>query len=567
MAPFRTPPPWGWHDRDLVWHSRCDPLPRKRTEMKAHSSLIRTLLLSALGVPFFACSGRVETCTSCDSGDGDRGGDGDGDGDGDIAGDGDVGGDGDIAGDGDGDGPTSRCTNPTPIEGSNGFVMCEEGFSHRPESVACPDRVPRDEVIEWPPLSVAMGGAGGGDPSYTTSEDECSTDHDCGADEICRLIQTNPPFTGLCGMVPTPVDQVPDYARICDAINPGCVTDDDCGVDQVCLCGEYRGECSFIPAVAGCRTDADCAGEALCLADYSCQKPGDECYTSADCPAGFTCILSADALRSCIAPHPTVCGRPYLVAGTARLADAARCVTWKGELGEVVVPSDPRLRSALAEHFTELALMEHASIAAFARFTLQLLSLGAPADLIEGSNEALIDETRHARLGFALASAYAGESIGPGALGAEHALDDFGVEAVFEATLREGCIGETRAALEATWAAERCADPVVREILEGISRDETRHAELAWRTVSWMIRERPELGRLAVEVFESTAVRPQKSSHRPEHAQGWGVLSSQELSICWEEAWNKIVLPCARALLTSVVPRASLVEPRQRPAV
>src|SRR5690606_23842857 len=109
------------------------------------------------------------------------------------------------------------------------------------------------------------------------------------------------------------------------------------------------------------------------------------------------------------------------------------------------LPSDENLRTKLAAHFTHMGLMENASVAAFARFTLQLLSLGAPAALIEASNQALIDETRHARKCFALASAYAGDAVGPGALPLEGALENTNWEAILEATVLEGCIGETRA--------------------------------------------------------------------------------------------------------------------------
>ncbi len=71
-------------------------------------------------------------------------------------------------------------------------------------------------------------------------------------------------------------------------------------------------------------------------------------------------------------------------------------------------------REALGAAWLRNALMEHASIAAFARFTLELLAVGAPADLIRDSNAAASDETRHAELCFALASEYLGESEGPG---------------------------------------------------------------------------------------------------------------------------------------------------------
>jgi hypothetical protein len=134
--------------------------------------------------------------------------------------------------------------------------------------------------------------------------------------------------------------------------------------------------------------------------------------------------------------------------------------------------------------------MEHASIAAFARFALHLLAVGAPADLVASAHEALGDETLHARLAFGLASAYAGESVGPDRLGIDGSLDGFSI-ATFVATLvREGCIGETVAAIEAREALANTSDVAVREVLAIIARDELRHSELAWRTLAWLLRSR-----------------------------------------------------------------------------
>jgi len=97
----------------------------------------------------------------------------------------------------------------------------------------------------------------------------------------------------------------------------------------------------------------------------------------------------------------------------------------------------------------EVGLMEHASIAAFARFTLALLAVGAPSELVMDSNAAAIDETRHAKLCFALASEYLGEPVGPGELCVEGALDGLSLEQLVVTTIAEGCVGETVAAVEA----------------------------------------------------------------------------------------------------------------------
>jgi hypothetical protein len=164
----------------------------------------------------------------------------------------------------------------------------------------------------------------------------------------------------------------------------------------------------------------------------------------------------------------------------------------------------PLERAALAAHWARLGQMEHASIAAFARFNLQLLSLGAPSHLVEACNRALADETAHARSCFALASAYGGTAVGPARLDIEHCFEDTSLVAIAKLVLREGCLGETVAALEATAAAEVARDSAVKQVLTRIARDELRHAELAFEFLRWALsicsaEERRELAQEAAQ--------------------------------------------------------------------
>lgn len=62
----------------------------------------------------------------------------------------------------------------------------------------------------------------------------------------------------------------------------------------------------------------------------------------------------------------------------------------------------PAERSALASRWLDSALLEHASIASFARFSLHLLAVGAPPELLERTQRAALDEIEHARLAFAI---------------------------------------------------------------------------------------------------------------------------------------------------------------------
>jgi hypothetical protein len=156
----------------------------------------------------------------------------------------------------------------------------------------------------------------------------------------------------------------------------------------------------------------------------------------------------------------------------------------------LATPSDPpdlseNERQLVAEHFVNAALLEHASIAAFARFALQLLALGAPASLVEEATRAMADETRHAQMCFSLAARYGATATTPGPLAMDGALAETTLLDVVELVVVEGCIGETVAALEASWAADEAADPELRRALESIADDEMRHAALAFRFVAW----------------------------------------------------------------------------------
>jgi hypothetical protein len=163
-----------------------------------------------------------------------------------------------------------------------------------------------------------------------------------------------------------------------------------------------------------------------------------------------------------------------------------QCAGWSEPLLPIAT-LDPRTRAELAEHWSNSALMEHASVAAFARFTLQLLSFGAPAALVEGAQKALGDEIAHTKLCFALASRYAGRALGPGPLPVAGALTNDSFHDAVVTAFGEACIGETLAAVEAAEAAEHATDPDVKAALVTIAEDEAKHAELGWKFLRWAL--------------------------------------------------------------------------------
>jgi hypothetical protein len=161
-------------------------------------------------------------------------------------------------------------------------------------------------------------------------------------------------------------------------------------------------------------------------------------------------------------------------------------------------PIDPEVRDELGRAWATDALDEHASIATFARFSLQLLALAAPPELITRAHEAALDEIRHARGSFAIASWFGGVPVGPGALAIDEPARALDPIALVEETVRDGCIGETAATVIATVERDACEVPAIRELRDTIAHDEARHASLAWRFVAWSIATYGEPARAAL---------------------------------------------------------------------
>ena len=202
----------------------------------------------------------------------------------------------------------------------------------------------------------------------------------------------------------------------------------------------------------------------------------------------------------CQGPVPP-CGRPFVVDGIARVPSFVARDDWSASGEAVALPHDPDVRAQLRDAWLADAAMEHASVASFARLALELLSVGAPPDLVRGAHEAALDEIEHARLAFGLANALdPAQNVGPAPF-REAAKADLAtsVEELVAATVRDGCVGETFAALVAAEAARVCTEPRSRAVLLRIADDERAHAAYAFRVVAWAIRFAGEPARTRAE--------------------------------------------------------------------
>jgi hypothetical protein len=269
-------------------------------------------------------------------------------------------------------------------------------------------------------------------------------------------------------------------------------------------------------------------------------------------------------------------GRPFVVSGTARVAGTESNAGWSSTFNDgSAIPSvldlDPSTRLALAAFWTQEALTEHASVASFSRFVLQLLALGAPSDLVLDATRATADEVEHARIAFSFASVYAETPVGPTSLDVSGALDGMLDRTAAAAALAsEGCVAETVSALQIGLAAERATDPAVRSALRRIAGDEMVHALLAWRALAWLLSSSDEALKTAVRrVFDEAAAHiglgptvelPDDGVAMMAH----GYLPIEERRRNAAEVLATVVVPCAQALLSGCSMAPSAFEGERR---
>jgi len=511
-----------------------------RTPLSRQAGVLRPSLLLSLGLSPLACGGSAVTPSNGDGGGPAQAGSGDVAGAPSYAGAAPQGGGPSYAGaapqagapshagagSSGGAGQSELC--PKPIfDPITKLITCGNGLVHRAEAIACTFTVP-------PPAAGGAGGVSGNAGAGGFSQ--CSTNAEC----------AGLPY-GYCDFGDGNFG-----APVCRS---GCVQDSDCSAG-ICACnGTNPGRCM----AAGCSTDADCGPNSLCARAYGvcssgsfqCTTPQDQCISNDEC-AGGTCAFNGDH-RAC---SNVVCGRPFLVAHEPRVAAIEMRADW---LDATLTPNvsglSPVQRAQFAAHWARLGQMEHASIAAFARFNLQLLSLAAPSELVEDCNRALSDETAHARACFALASAYAGTELGPAALDIQRCFEETSLTAIAKLVLREGCLGETVASLEALAAAEVASDPAVKQALTRIASDELRHAELAFKFLRWAltrasVETRHDLAREAAQRladFESDA-RHGESIRTDDRLAAHGLIQGDALRAIHLAAARDVTRPLLAAL-------------------
>jgi hypothetical protein len=288
----------------------------------------------------------------------------------------------------------------------------------------------------------------------------------------------------------------------------------------------------------------------------------DWVMTSCCNPALATGVPRANGECCYVACEGSCCGRPFVIDGAVLTAQASGRRDWvlgvrserrlDGERrlhGESVL--GPAAGQLLAVLWLEDALMEHASVASFARFTLDLLALGAPPDLVRDAQQASLDEIEHAQACFGVAALLSGNVRGPGPLAA-NGFTPRGLFDSLRAAVHEGCVGETLAAGIVQEQARCSTDPRITRVLERIGADELRHAELAFRFVAWAIAVHGEVARQVVQdAFAEALARapapPPSPLLAPEELHRGGRLTTHEWSREAEHLFAEVIRPAAAA--------------------
>jgi hypothetical protein len=249
-------------------------------------------------------------------------------------------------------------------------------------------------------------------------------------------------------------------------------------------------------------------------------------------------------------------GRPFLVGGSERVASLVPRSDWASVAPGIPAPAG-RTRAAMAAAFAEAATFEHASVASFARFTLELLAVGAPSLLVDAAVQAGREEIEHARLWYGLAAQH-GHPVGPGPLAIDGALPTpVELGDVVARAVQEGCIAETISAWQARVAARSVTDLQLRARMQQLADEELRHCELAWAFVRWALERAPQLRPRVAATFARATEHVPRGPTLPEDlaaavVRGHGLLPRRDRLRLAADALIRLVHPTARALLDSL---------------
>ena len=138
-------------------------------------------------------------------------------------------------------------------------------------------------------------------------------------------------------------------------------------------------------------------------------------------------------------------------------------------------------RARIAAEYTSAAVTQH--------LVLWLIQAGAPPDLIDAGLAIVADELVHSRMSHEVYFA-AGGTAPPAIVrdqrGLERRSDRLELD-ILRVAVRVFCLGETVAVPLFGHLREGCTEPLARDALDRILRDEVRHRDFGWDLLDWLL--------------------------------------------------------------------------------
>jgi hypothetical protein len=430
--------------------------------------------------------------------------------------------------------PLAKCANPKAlkIQGKDsGYVTCDDGSVDRVKAVACDTSA----------------------PACVGNEDfqNCTTDADCSGNQHCAHNEGGD-------------------GGGCDCVSP-CATDADCNDTEVCLCAGLPGGSTYSTCLAAdCHLGGDCdSGECGlnvaqgCTADaqISCRDlQHDDCRSDSNCAGDDNCYTPFDGTGHRVCQYDGCTGRLLRDAFGLVVTPSSRRSDWaEGRPFADANALPEATRRMLAEHWTEVAATEHAAVASFARFSLQLLAVAAPPEFLAEAQRAAAEEIEHARRAYAIASAFAGESIGPGALDTMSLPLATTRMGLISGLIDDACVSELVNVSEVQAIAEVATDAAVREFAARTATEEEAHVTLAWRVLRWALEgastEERRVARTQLEARIATLASALDPSEKA--APEYGVLSARERLAIRRQVLREVATPAVQACFADLERRST----------
>ena len=138
-------------------------------------------------------------------------------------------------------------------------------------------------------------------------------------------------------------------------------------------------------------------------------------------------------------------------------------------------------RARIAAEYTSAAITQH--------LVLWLIQAGAPPDLIDAGLVIVNDELAHSRMSHDVYVAAGGTqppAIDRDQLGLARTSDALELD-ILRIAVRVFCLGETVAVPLFRHLREKCTQPLARDALDRILRDEVRHRDFGWDLLDWLM--------------------------------------------------------------------------------